>query len=48
MIKDRYPLPRMDELRDRLGKAKIFTKFDLKNGFHFLRSRKKDEWKTAF
>ena len=47
-IKDRYPLPRMDELQDRLGKAKFFTKFDLKNGFHLLRIRKGDEWKTAF
>src|SRR5437588_12776905 len=48
MIKNRYPLPLMNELRDRLGKAKFFTKLDLKNGFYLLRIAKGDEWKTAF
>lgn len=38
----------MDEVRDRLGAAKLFTKFDLKNGFHLLRMRKGTEWKTSF
>jgi len=47
-IKNRYPLPLMNELRDRLGKAKYFTKLDLKNGFYLLRIAKGDEWKTAF
>ena len=47
-IKNRYPLPLMNELRDRLGKAKFFTKLDLKNGFYLLRIAKGDEWKTAF
>src|SRR5437588_12919396 len=47
-IKIRYPLPLMNELRDRLGKAKFFTKLDLKNGFYLLRIAKGDEWKTAF
>ena len=36
-IKNCYPLPLMNELRDRLGKAKFFTKLDLKNGFYLLR-----------
>ena len=31
-IKNKYPLPLMKELRDRLGKATVFTKSDLKNG----------------
>ncbi len=31
-IKDKYPLPLMSELRDRLGTAKVFTKIDLKAG----------------
>ena len=47
-IKNRYPLPLMNELRDRLGKARYFTKLDLKNGFYRLRIAKVDEWKTAF
>ena len=47
-IKNRYPLPLMNELWDRLGKARYFTKLDLKNGFYLLRITKGDEWKTAF
>ena len=35
-------------MRDRLGKARYFTKLDLKNGFYLLRIAKGDEWKTAF
>ena len=33
-IKDRYPLPCIDTMMDRLGKAKIFTKLDLDSGYH--------------
>ncbi|EDO03204.1 hypothetical protein SS1G_05684 [Sclerotinia sclerotiorum 1980 UF-70] len=47
-IKDRYPLPLATELRDRLRKAKIFSKFDLRNGFHLIRMKEGEEWKTAF
>ena len=47
-IKNRYPLPLMSELRDRLGKATVFTKLDLKNGYYLLRMAKGEEWKTAF
>ncbi|KAI9041139.1 reverse transcriptase family protein [Aspergillus affinis] len=35
--KNRYPLPLMDELLDRLGRAKIFTKFDIRQGFYRIR-----------
>ena len=38
----------MNELRDRLGKARYFTKLDLKNAFYLRRIAKGDEWKTAF
>ena len=47
-IKNRYPLPLMNELQNRLGKARFFTKLDLKNGFYLVRIVKGDEWKTAF
>ena len=47
-VKNRYPLPLMTELRERLNKAKVFTKLDLKNGYHLVRMAEEDEEKTAF
>jgi hypothetical protein len=47
-IANKYPLPLMSELRDRVAGAQIFTKLDLKDGYHLLRIREGDEWKTAF
>jgi len=38
----------MTELRDQVWEAQICTKLDLKDGFHLIRIRKGDEWKTAF
>ena len=38
----------MDELRDRIAGAKVFTKLDLKDGYHLIRTRKGDEHKTVF
>jgi len=38
----------MDELRDRVAGAKVFTKLDLKDGYHLIRMRKGNEYKTAF
>ena len=46
--KDRYPLPRINDLIDRLGNASVFTKIDLRNAYHLLRIKEGDEWKTAF
>jgi len=47
-IPNRYPLPLMQELQDRVQGAQWFTKMDLKNGFNLIRVREGDEWKTAF
>jgi len=38
----------MDKLQDRTIGAQWFTKIDLKNGYHLVRMREGDEWKTAF
>lgn len=46
-VKDCYPLPRMNKLRERLGKAHIFTKFDLKNGWHHFRLKEGDQLKIV-
>ena len=48
MIKNRYPLPLISELLDRLGRVIHFTQLDLTNAYHQMRIRKGDKWKTAF
>jgi hypothetical protein len=47
-IKNRYPLPLIGEIMDRLVGAKVFTKLDLRNAYHRIRIHEGDEWKTAF
>ena len=47
-IKNRYPLPRIDEILDRIHGAKIFTKFDLRGAYNLVRMKEGEEWKTAF
>ncbi len=42
-IKNRYPLPLIDEIGDRLSSAEIFTKVDVKNAYYRLRIREGDE-----
>ncbi|GBG60491.1 hypothetical protein CBR_g5665 [Chara braunii] len=47
-IRNAGPLPRIDDLLERLGGAKFFSKLDLKSGYHQLDIRKEDRYKTAF
>ena len=46
--KDRYPLPLISDLLDAPGKARIYTKLDLRHAYHLLRIAPGDEPKTAF
>ena len=47
-VKNSYPLPRVDELFDRLQGAKYFSKIDLRSGYHQIRIAPEDVPKTAF
>jgi hypothetical protein len=47
-LKNRYPLPRIDDLMDQLKGASVFSKIDLKSGYHQIRVREGDIQKTTF
>ena len=48
MIKNKYLLPTIDNLFDQLQGASVFTKIDLRSGYHQLKIRKSNVFKTAF
>ena len=47
-IKNKYPLPRIEDLFDQMRGAKVFSKIDLRSGYHQLKIRQEDIPKTAF
>uniref|UniRef100_A0A0W0F9N0 Reverse transcriptase domain-containing protein n=1 Tax=Moniliophthora roreri TaxID=221103 RepID=A0A0W0F9N0_MONRR len=48
MVKNAYPLPLILELLDKLKRANVFTKLDLRNGYNNVRIKDGDKWKATF
>jgi hypothetical protein len=48
MLKNKYPLPLISELIEKLCRAKYFTKLDVRWGFNNVRMKEGDEWKATF
>jgi hypothetical protein len=48
IVKNKYPLPQIDDLFDQLKGARVFSKIDLRSGYYQLRIKEQDVVKTAF
>ena len=47
-VRNKYPFPRIDDLFDQLQRAQVFSKIDLRSGYHQLKIKGKDIPKTSF